>query len=151
MKLPIIALVLSLLTLCSGYNVSYDSRSLIIDGKRKLLISAAIHYPRSVPAMWPGLVQTAKEGGVDVIETYVFWNGHEPSPGNYYFGGRYDLVKFAKIVEDAGMYLILRIGPFVAAEWYFGGVPVWCIMCLALYFEQKTSPFSITCRSSQHS
>lgn len=32
--------------------------------------------------MWPNLVQTAKEGGVDVIETYVFWNGHEPSPGN---------------------------------------------------------------------
>lgn len=30
--------------------------------------------------MWPGLVQTAKEGGVDVIETYVFWNGHELSP-----------------------------------------------------------------------
>lgn len=32
--------------------------------------------------MWPGLIQTAKEGGADVIETYVFWNGHEPSPGN---------------------------------------------------------------------
>lgn len=32
--------------------------------------------------MWPGLVQTAKEGGVNVIETYVFWNGHELSPGN---------------------------------------------------------------------
>lgn len=32
--------------------------------------------------MWPGLVQTAKEGGIDVIETYVFWNGHELSPGN---------------------------------------------------------------------
>ncbi|KVH91256.1 D-galactoside/L-rhamnose binding SUEL lectin domain-containing protein [Cynara cardunculus var. scolymus] len=101
-------------------NVTYDSRSLIINGERKLLISAAIHYPRSVPAMWPGLVKTAKEGGVDVIETYVFWNGHEPSPGNYYFGGRYDLPKFVKIVQEAGMLLILRIGPFVAAEWNFG-------------------------------
>lgn len=98
--------------------------------------------------MWPGLVKLAKEGGVDAIETYVFWNGHELSPGEvsillsffcfcfyfvlrnsihlliciyqYYFGGRYDLVKFAKIVHDAGLYLILRIGPFVAAEWNFG-------------------------------
>ncbi|KAG9445334.1 hypothetical protein H6P81_016674 [Aristolochia fimbriata] len=114
--------------LCSvslASNVTYDRRSLIIDGQRKLLISASIHYPRSVPGMWPGLVATAKEGGVDVIETYVFWNGHELSPGNYYFGGRYDLVKFAKIVQRANMYLILRIGPFVAAEWNFGGVPVW--------------------------
>ncbi|EEF39470.1 beta-galactosidase, putative [Ricinus communis] len=112
-------------TLCCGGNITYDSRSLIIDGQRKLLISAAIHYPRSVPGMWPELVQTAKEGGVDVIETYVFWNGHEPSPSNYYFEKRYDLVKFVKIVQQAGMYLILRIGPFVAAEWNFGGVPVW--------------------------
>uniref|UniRef100_A0A2P2KFZ5 Beta-galactosidase n=3 Tax=Rhizophora mucronata TaxID=61149 RepID=A0A2P2KFZ5_RHIMU len=106
-------------------NVTYDSRSLIIDGRRKLLISASIHYPRSVPAMWPELVRKAKEGGVDVIETYVFWNGHETAPSEYHFEGRYDLVKFVKIVQQAGMYLILRIGPFIAAEWNFGGIPVW--------------------------
>ncbi|KAL6223244.1 hypothetical protein ACLB2K_006632 [Fragaria x ananassa] len=144
MKVSRLAWLLSLVlcfTLCLGYNVSYDRRSLIINGQRKLLISAAIHYPRSVPAMWPGLVQTAKEGGVDVIETYVFWNGHEPSPGNYYFGGRYDLVKFAKIVEDAGMYLILRIGPFVAAEWYFGGVPVWLHYVPDTVFRTDNEPF----------
>ncbi|WJZ92174.1 hypothetical protein VitviT2T_011189 [Vitis vinifera] len=75
--------------------------------------------------MWSGLVRIAKEGGIVVFETYVFWNGHELSPGNYYFGGRYDLLKFVKIVQQAGMYLILCIGPFVAAEWNFGGVPVW--------------------------
>lgn len=39
------------ITLCFAGNVSYDSRSLIINGERKLLISAAIHYPRSVPAV----------------------------------------------------------------------------------------------------
>ncbi|CAI0468984.1 unnamed protein product [Linum tenue] len=109
----------------SAGNVTYDARSLIVDGHRKLLISASIHYPRSVPAMWPGLVQTAKEGGVDVIETYVFWNGHEIAPSVYNFEGRFDLVKFVKTVQQAGMYCILRIGPFVAAEWNYGGVPVW--------------------------
>ncbi|KAL6342207.1 hypothetical protein AAG906_006823 [Vitis piasezkii] len=57
-----------------------------------------------------GLVKTAKEGGIDVIETY------------YYFGGWYDLLKFVKIVQQAGMYLILHIGPFVATEWNFGCV-----------------------------
>nr|XP_043627356.1 beta-galactosidase 10 [Erigeron canadensis] len=122
-------------------NVTYDSRSLIINGERKLLISAAIHYPRSVPAMWPGLVKAAKEGGVDVIETYVFWNGHEPSPGNYYFGGRYDLPKFVKIVQDAGMLLILRIGPFVAAEWNFGGIPVWLHYVPGTVFRTDNEPF----------
>ncbi|KAF5751735.1 beta-galactosidase 10 [Tripterygium wilfordii] len=128
-------------TVCLAANVTYDRRSLIIDGQRKLLISASIHYPRSVPAMWPGLVQTAKEGGVDVIETYVFWNGHEPSPDNYYFGGRFDLVKFVKIVQQAGMYLILRIGPFVAAEWNYGGVPVWLHYVPGTIFRTDSEPF----------
>ncbi|KAJ9671017.1 hypothetical protein PVL29_027139 [Vitis rotundifolia] len=122
-------------------NVTYDRRSLIIGGQRKLLISASIHYPRSVPGMWPGLVKTAKEGGIDVIETYVFWNGHELSPGNYYFGGRYDLLKFVKIVQQAGMYLILRIGPFVAAEWNFGGVPVWLHYVPGTVFRTNSEPF----------
>ncbi|KAI5674488.1 hypothetical protein M9H77_14852 [Catharanthus roseus] len=137
----VLLLLLPLLTASSAYNVTYDRRSLIIDGQRKLLISASIHYPRSVPAMWPSLVQTAKQGGVDVIETYVFWNGHELSPNNYYFGGRYDLVKFCKIVQEAGMYLILRIGPFVAAEWNFGGVPVWLHYVQGTVFRTDSEPF----------
>lgn len=125
----------------NGGNVSYDSRSLIIDGQRKLLISTAIHYPRSVPAMWPGLVQLAKDGGANVIESYVFWNGHELSPDNYYFEGRYDLVKFVKIIQKAGMYMILRIGPFVAAEWNFGGVPVWLHYVPGTVFRTDNEPW----------
>lgn len=95
-------------------SVSYDHRSIIINGRKRILISGSIHYPRSTPEvlthnanvvhsffiflflrvflaqffkycvwlqMWPDLIQKAKEGGVDVIQTYVFWNGHEPSPG----------------------------------------------------------------------
>ena len=32
-----------------GENVTYDGRSLIIDGQQKLLFSGSIHYPRSTP------------------------------------------------------------------------------------------------------
>jgi hypothetical protein len=31
--------------------------------------------------MWPKLVAEAKDGGADCVETYVFWNGHEPAQG----------------------------------------------------------------------
>ncbi|KAJ4715205.1 Beta-galactosidase [Melia azedarach] len=144
--IPIMPVVLFLffscfITFSSAGNVTYDSRSLIIDGQRKLFISAAIHYPRSVPAMWPGLIQTAKGGGVNTIESYVFWNGHELSPGKYYFGGRFDLVKFVKLVQQAGMYMILRIGPFVAAEYNYGGVPVWLHYIPGTVFRNDTEPF----------
>nr|DAD24675.1 TPA_asm: hypothetical protein HUJ06_026139 [Nelumbo nucifera] len=138
---PLFLLFFSFSAFSLAVNITYDSRSLIFDGQRKLIISSSIHYPRSVPGMWPGLVKTAKKGGADAIETYVFWNGHELSPGNYYFKKRYNLVKFVRIVQRAGMYLILRIGPLVAAEWNFGGVPVWLHYVPGTVFRTDSEPF----------
>ncbi|ONK72499.1 uncharacterized protein A4U43_C04F20060 [Asparagus officinalis] len=91
--------------------------------------------------MWEGLIQKAKDGGLDVIQTYVFWNGHEPSPGNYYFEGRYDLVRFIKTVQKAGLYVHLRIGPYVCAEWNFGGFPVWLKYVPGISFRTDNEPF----------
>ncbi|XP_034206558.1 beta-galactosidase-like [Prunus dulcis] len=122
-------------------SVSYDHRSIIINGRKRILISGSIHYPRSTPEMWPDLIQKAKEGGVDVIQTYVFWNGHEPSPGKYYFEDRYDLVKFIKLVHQAGLYVNLRIGPYVCAEWNFGGFPVWLKYVPGIAFRTDNEPF----------
>lgn len=122
-------------------SVSYDHKAVIINGQRRILISGSIHYPRSTPEMWPDLIQKAKDGGVDVIQTYVFWNGHEPSPGNFYFEDRYDLVKFIKLVQQAGLYLHLRIGPYICAEWNFGGFPVWLKYVPGIEFRTDNGPF----------
>ncbi|XP_059431698.1 beta-galactosidase [Corylus avellana] len=75
--------------------------------------------------MWPDLIQKAKEGGIDAIETYIFWNHHEPRRGKYHFSGNLNFVKFFKLVQKAGLHVILRIGPYVCAEWNYGGFPVW--------------------------
>ncbi|KAJ1408837.1 Glycoside hydrolase, family 35 [Sesbania bispinosa] len=91
--------------------------------------------------MWEDLIQKAKEGGIDVIETYVFWNVHEPSPGNYNFEGRYDLVRFMKTIQRAGLYAHLRIGPYVCAEWNFGGFPVWLKYVPGISFRTDNEPF----------
>ncbi|XVE97989.1 hypothetical protein REPUB_Repub03eG0066600 [Reevesia pubescens] len=121
--------------------VSYDSKAIIINGRRRILLSGSIHYPRSTPEMWPDLIAKAKEGGLDVIQTYVFWNGHEPSPGKYYFEDRYDLVRFIKLVQQAGLYVNLRIGPYVCAEWNFGGFPVWLKYVPGIAFRTDNGPF----------
>ncbi|KAI3832427.1 hypothetical protein MKX03_020661 [Papaver bracteatum] len=142
-------LQLSLLLLCnycfSGVigSVSYDEKAIVVNGQRRILISGSIHYPRSTPEMWPDLIEKAKDGGLDVIQTYVFWNGHEPSPGRYYFGDRYDLVKFIKLVQEAGLYVHLRIGPYVCAEWNFGGFPVWLKYVPGISFRTDNEPFKI--------
>ncbi|CAM6119644.1 unnamed protein product [Calypogeia fissa] len=122
-------------------NVSYDHRAMLLDGKRRLLISAGIHYPRATPEMWPDLVAKAKEGGANVVQTYVFWSGHEPQKGQYNFKDRYDLAKFVRIVGEAGLYLNLRIGPYVCAEWNFGGFPTWLRDVPGIEFRTDNEPF----------
>lgn len=122
-------------------SVTYDRKAILIDGQRRILFSGSIHYPRSSPDMWEGLIQKAKDGGLDAIDTYVFWNLHEPSPGNYNFEGRYDLVRFIKLVQKAGLYLHLRIGPYVCAEWNFGGFPVWLKYVPGITFRTDNEPF----------
>ncbi|KAK6246529.1 hypothetical protein SCA6_009619 [Theobroma cacao] len=77
----LILTVVAVVAAVEGGEVTYDGRSLIIQGQRKLLFSGSIHYPRSTPEMWPSLITKAKEGGLDVIQTYVFWNLHEPQKG----------------------------------------------------------------------
>ncbi|XP_021276280.1 beta-galactosidase 15-like [Herrania umbratica] len=106
-------------------NVTHDGRAIIIDGVHRVLISGSIHYPRSTAQMWPDLIRKAKEGGLDTIETYVFWNAHEPVRRQYDFNGNLDLVRFIKTIQDERLYAVLRIGPYVCAEWNYGGFPVW--------------------------
>ncbi|XP_074263626.1 beta-galactosidase 5-like isoform X1 [Silene latifolia] len=121
--------------------ITYDNKGIIINGQRKILISGSIHYPRSTPDMWEDLITKAKVGGLDVIDTYVFWNVHEPSPGKYNFEERYDIVKFIKTVQRVGLYVNLRIGPYVCAEWNFGGFPVWLKYVPGISFRTNNEPF----------
>ncbi|XP_065867178.1 beta-galactosidase 13-like [Euphorbia lathyris] len=127
----LLIIMLSLLLLCcftNGNNhrgVTYDGRSLIINGKRELLFSGSVHYTRSTPRMWSDILSKARDGGLNVIQTYVFWNIHEPVKGKYNFEGQYDVVKFIKLIDKHGMYATLRVGPFIEAEWNHGGLPFW--------------------------
>ncbi|KAF6174297.1 hypothetical protein GIB67_040790 [Kingdonia uniflora] len=114
-----------LLSSCAAVEVTYDGRAIKIDGERRVLLSGSIHYPRSTAEMWPDLIQKAKDGGLDTIETYVFWNAHEPHRREYDFSGNLDIIRFLKTIKSAGMYAVLRIGPYVCAEWNYGGFPVW--------------------------
>ncbi|VAI07612.1 unnamed protein product [Triticum turgidum subsp. durum] len=145
-RLPSAAVALLLALLClagtsAATNVTYDHRALVIDGVRRVLVSGSIHYPRSTPDMWPGLMQKAKDGGLDMVETYVFWDVHEPVRGQYDFEGRNDLVRFVKAAADAGLYVHLRIGPYVCAEWNYGGFPLWLHFIPGIKFRTDNEPF----------
>ncbi|WVZ70218.1 hypothetical protein U9M48_018899 [Paspalum notatum var. saurae] len=121
--------------------VAYNDRAVVIDGQRRIILSGSIHYPRSTPEMWPDLIKKAKEGGLNTIETYVFWNGHEPRRRQYNFEGNYDIVRFFKEIQNAGMYAILRIGPYICGEWNYGGLPAWLRDIPGMQFRLHNDPF----------
>ncbi|PKA64759.1 Beta-galactosidase 16 [Apostasia shenzhenica] len=152
MKLPEMAILATAVLLLSavsiaGVEVSYDGRALLINGSRRILFSGSIHYPRSTPEMWPSLIAKAKLGGLDVIQTYVFWNLHEPIPGQYNFEGRCDLVRFIKEIRDQGLYVSLRIGPFIESEWKYGGLPFWLHDIPGIVFRSNNEPFKLYMQS----
>ncbi|KAK7312254.1 hypothetical protein VNO77_36003 [Canavalia gladiata] len=136
-----LSIILSLPTAHSNRSVTYDGRSLIINGKRELLFSGSIHYTRSTPDMWPDLLVKARRGGINVIQTYVFWNIHEPTPGKFTMEGQYDLIRFIKLVQENGMYVTLRVGPFIQAEWNHGGLPYWLREVPGIIFRSNNEPF----------
>ncbi|KAH0940255.1 hypothetical protein HID58_007716, partial [Brassica napus] len=145
----LVAMVVVLSTASAGGDtaekgVTYDGRSLIIDGQRKLLFSAYIRslcFLNGLLMMWPSLIKKTKEGGIDVIQTYVFWNLHEPKLGQFDFSGRNDLVKFIKEIRSQGLYVCLRIGPFVEAEWNYGGLPFWLRDVPGMVYRTDNEPF----------
>ncbi|XP_051144918.1 beta-galactosidase 13-like isoform X2 [Andrographis paniculata] len=121
--------------------VTYDRRSIIVNGSRELLFSGSVHYTRSTPDMWPDIINKAKEGGLNLIQTYVFWNIHEPVQGQFNFSGNYDLVKFIRLIGDSGLWVTLRIGPYIEAEWNMGGFPYWLREVNGIVFRSDNEPF----------
>jgi len=96
----------------------------LLDGKPFQIISGEIH-PARIPAdYWRHRIQMTKAMGCNTISAYIFWNYHETAEGVYDFTtGNHNLAEFIKIVQEEEMWLILRPGPYVCAEWEFGGIP----------------------------
>ena len=105
--------------------VYFDGRDIVIDGRKTQILSGAVHYFRSMPGRWDAICRRARAMGLNTIETYIPWNLHEPRPGEYDFSGIADLERFIRCVRECGLYLIVRCGPYICAEWDNGGLPAW--------------------------
>ena len=106
-------------------SITYDGRSFMLDGRRIWLVSGTIPYAKVCREHWADRILAAKLAGLNTIDTPIFWNRHEPRPGKFDFAGQHDLRHFVELVHQAGMYCILRLGPFVDHDWDFGGLPAW--------------------------
>ena len=95
------------------------------DGKPYQIISGSIHYPRVPREYWRDRLRKARAMGLNTVETYVFWNLHEPKPGVFNFSGNNDVAAFVRMAQEEGLNVIVRPGPYVCGEWETGGLPAW--------------------------
>lgn len=104
---------------------SYDDKNFLLNGKPFTILSGALHYFRIPREYWYDRLLKLKECGFNTVETYTCWNLHEEREGEFNFSGMLDLAEFIKTAEEIGLYVILRPGPYICAEWEAGGLPAW--------------------------
>ena len=99
----------------------------LLDGKPFIVKAAELHYARIPREYWDHRIKMCKALGMNAICAYVFWNYHEPQPGVWDFSGNHDLAAFMELCKKNGMWVIVRPGPYVCAEWEMGGLPWWLL------------------------
>lgn len=117
------------------------NQNFFYEGKPVRILSGAIHYFRVVPEYWRDRLLKLKACGLNTVETYVAWNLHEPKEGSFCFEGLADLPAFIEIARELGLFVILRPGPFICAEWEFGGLPAWLLKQEGIRLRCDSKPF----------
>lgn len=113
----------------------------LLNNEKIQLICGEMHYPRIPKEYWRDRLKRAKAMGLNTVSTYVFWNFHEREPGVFDFEGQADLAEFIRLADEEGLYVILRPGPYVCAEWDFGGYPWWLLKEEGMVFRSKDERF----------
>jgi beta-galactosidase len=98
-----------------------------LDGEPFRLISGALHYFRVHPGQWRDRLRKARLLGLNTVDTYVPWNLHEPRAGEFRADGGLDLERFLRLAAEEGLYVLVRPGPYICAEWEGGGLPAWLL------------------------
>ena len=122
-------------------SVTFDDRSFMIDGSRLWLAAGSLHYFRVPAALWRDRLLKLRRAGLNTVTTYVAWNLHEPQEGQFVFEGDLDVAEFIRQAGDLGLYVILRPGPYICAEWDFGGLPAWLTTKSGMAYRTSSAAF----------
>jgi beta-galactosidase len=106
------------------HSFSFAKSDFMMDGKPFQIISGEMH-PARIPKMyWRHRIQMAKAMGCNTIAAYLFWNYVEEKEGVFdWRSENRDIAGFVRICQEEGMWVLFRPGPYVCAEWDFGGLP----------------------------
>ncbi len=110
------------------HRFALGQHAFLLDGKPFQIISGEMHPARIPREYWLHRIRMAKAMGCNTIAAYVFWNYQEVAPGQWDFhSGNHDIAAFIRLCQAEGMWVLLRPGPYVCAEWDWGGLPTWLL------------------------
>ena len=102
-------------------------KTFLLNGQPFIVKAAEVHYPRIPRPYWEHRIQMCKALGMNAVCIYIFWNIHEQQEGVFDFSGNNDVAEFCRLAQKNGLYVIVRPGPYVCAEWEMGGLPWWLL------------------------
>lgn len=102
-------------------------KTFLLNGSPFVVKAAEIHYTRIPAEYWEHRIKMCKALGMNTICIYAFWNIHEQKPDEFDFSGQNDVAAFCRLAQKHDMYIIVRPGPYVCAEWEMGGLPWWLL------------------------
>ena len=110
-----------------AHTFAIGTNDFLLDGNRLQIRCGEIHAARVPKEYWRQRLKMAKAMGLNTVCAYLFWNLHEPKPGEYIWSGQADDAEFCRIAQEEGLWVILRPGPYACAEWEMGGTPWWML------------------------
>ena len=102
-------------------------KTFLLNGQPFVVKAAEVHYPRIPRPYWEHRIKMCKALGMNAVCIYIFWNIHEQREGVFDFTGNNDVAEFCRLAQKNGLYVIVRPGPYVCAEWEMGGLPWWLL------------------------
>lgn len=99
----------------------------LLDGQPLVIRCGELHFARIPREYWQHRLKMCRAMGLNTVCVYLFWNLHEPRPGEFTWEGVADAAEFCRLAQQEGLKVLLRPGPYSCAEWEFGGFPWWLL------------------------
>ena len=125
--LTLLVLMTMTATTVNAGSFTVGDKTFLLNGQPFVVKAAEVHYPRIPRPYWEHRIRMCKALGMNTLCLYVFWNIHEQQEGQFDFTGNNDVAEFCRLAQKNGMYVIVRPGPYVCAEWEMGGLPWWLL------------------------
>lgn len=126
---------------------TYNSTSFLLNGQRFQMLGGQMDPQRVPRELWADRLQKAKAMGLNTIFSYIYWHWLEPKQGQFDFADDNDIAAWYQEIQKAGMYAVLRPGPYVCGERDWGGFPAWLSQISGMKVRANNQPFLTATKS----